>query len=81
MKMIKMYIEMKKKEILVKSRLYGMILTVANEQKDLINLIKNLYTELKDVPVENLQKEFVAKIAELAHDEAVKERETEKGTA
>ena len=79
--MIKAYIEMKKKEILVKSKLYGMILTVANEQEDLINLIKNLYTELKDVPVENLQKEFVAKIAELAHDEAVKERETEKETA
>ena len=78
MKMIKAYIEMKKKEILVKSRLYGMILTFVDEREDLLNLVKGLYTELKDVPIENLQKEFVSKIAELAHSEAVKQRETEK---
>ena len=76
--MIKAYIEMKKKEILVKSRLYGMILTFVDEREDLLNLVKGLYTELKDVPIENLQKEFVSKIAELAHSEAVKQRETEK---
>ena len=41
--MIKAYIEMKKKEILVKSRLYGMILEIADEKEDLIRVIKDLY--------------------------------------
>ena len=76
--MIKAYIEMKKKEILVKNKLYGMILAFADEQENLFKLVKDLYMELKDVPIENLQKEFVSKIAELAHSEAVKQRETEK---
>ena len=69
---------MKKKEIILKIKLYGMILAFADEQENLFKLVKDLYTELKDVPIENLQKEFVSKIAELAHSEAVKQRETEK---
>ena len=81
MKMIKAYIEMKKKEILVKSRLYGMILEIAHEKEDLIRVIKDLYEALKGVSVDKLRKEFVAKIAELAHAEAVKQRELEKELA
>ena len=76
--MIKTWLEMKRKEILVKNKLYGMILAFADEKEDLVKLVKDLYTELKDIPIENLQKEFVSKIAELAHSEAVKQRETEK---
>ena len=76
--MIKAYIEMKKKEILVKSKLYGMILVFADEQEDLFKLVKNLYVELKDVPMNELRKEFIGKLSELAHAEAVKQREMEK---
>ena len=79
--MIKAYIEMKKKEILVKSRLYEMILEIADEKEDLIRVIKDLYESLKGVSVDELRKEFVAKIAELAHAEAVKQRELEKELA
>ena len=75
--MIKTWLEMKKKEILVKSKLYGMILAFADEQEEIIELIKNLYVALKDVPTDELRKEFVAKISELAHAEAVKQREME----
>lgn len=79
--MIKAYIEMKKKEILVKSRLYGMILEIADEKEDLIRIVKDLYESLKSVPADELRKEFIAKIAELVHAEAVKQRELEKELA
>ena len=75
--MIKTWLEMKKKEILVKSKLYGMILAFADEQEEIIELVKNLYVALKDVPTDELRKEFVTKISELAHAEAVKQRKME----
>lgn len=75
MKMIKAYIEMKKKEILVKSRLYGMILEIAEEKEDLIRVIKDLYESLKGVSADELRKEFISKLAEIIHNSAEKERE------
>ena len=74
--MIKTWLEMKKKEILLKNKLYGMILAFADEKEDLVKLVKDLYTELKDVPVNELRKEFVGKLAEIIHAQAEKERET-----
>ena len=74
--MIKTWLEMKKKEILVKSKLYGMILAFADEQENLFKLVKDLYMELKDVPMNELRKEFVGKLAEIIHNEAEKQRET-----
>lgn len=74
--MIKTWLEMKKKEILVKSKLYGMILAFADEKEDLVKLVKDLYMELKDVPMNELRKEFVGKLAEIIHNEAEKQRET-----
>lgn len=71
--MIKTWLEMKKKEILVKSKLYGMILAFADEQEDLVKLVKDLYMELKDVPTNELRKEFVGKLAEIIHSSNSKE--------
>ena len=73
--MIKAYIEMKKKEILVKNKLYGMILAFVDEQENLIRVIKDLYESLKDVPVDELRKEFIGKLAEIIHNQSEKERE------
>lgn len=73
--MIKAYIEMKKKEILVKSRLYGMILAIADEKEDLIKVIKDLYESLKGVPSDEIRKEFIGKLAEIIHNQSEKERE------
>ena len=35
----------------------------------MLDLVKRLYEELKDVPTEDLQKEFVSKLAEIIHNE------------
>ena len=66
------YFKMKKNEWKVKAMFYGAIVQLMDNQdeiKDMINLVKKLYEELKDVPAEDLQKEFVSKLAEIIHNE------------
>ena len=66
------FIKMKKNEWKVKEMLYGTIIQIMDNQdeiKDIIDLVKRLYEELKDVPTEDLQKEFVSKLAEIIHNE------------
>ena len=66
------YITYKRNEWKVKAMLYGTIAQIMDNQdeiKDMINLVKRLYEELKDVPTEDLQKEFVSALAELIHNE------------
>lgn len=67
--MIKNWIIMKKREIEVKTRLYGLVLDFIDEKENLIGLVKNLYTELKDVPMDELRSEFIKKLAEIIHSE------------
>ena len=66
------YFRMKRNEWKVKAILYGTIAQIIDNQdeiKDMINLVKRLYEELKDVPTEDLQKEFVSALAEIIHNE------------
>ena len=66
------YFRMKKNEWKVKAMLYGTIAQIMDNQdeiKDMINLVKKLYEELKDIPTEDLQKEFFSKLAEIIHNE------------
>ena len=66
------YITYKKNERKVKAMLYGTIAQIMDNQdeiKDMLDLVKRLYDELKDVPTEDLQKEFVSKLAEIIHNE------------
>ena len=66
------YFEYKKNEWKVKAMLYGTIVQIMDNQdeiKDMIDLVKRLYEELKDVPTEDLQKEFVSALAEIIHNE------------
>ena len=66
------YFKMKKNEWTVKKMFYGTIVQLMDNQdeiKDMINLVKKLYEELKDVPAEDLQKEFIGKLAEIIHNE------------
>ena len=70
--MLKKYIKYKKNEWKVKAMLYGIIAQIMDNQdeiKDMINLVKRLYGELKDVSTEDLQKEFIGKLAEIIHNE------------
>ena len=66
------YFKMKKNEWTVKKMFYGAIVQLMDNQdeiKNMINLVKKLYEELKDIPAEDLQKEFVSKLAEIIHNE------------
>ena len=70
--MLKKYITYKKNEWKVKAMLYGTIAQIMDNQdeiKDMLDLVKRLYDELKDVPTEDLQKEFVSALAEIIHNE------------
>ena len=70
--MLKKYITYKRNEWKVKAMFYGIIDQIIDnkdEIKDVINLVKGLYEELKDVPSEDLQKEFIGKLAEIIHNE------------
>lgn len=66
------FIKMKFNEWKVKAMLYGTIAQIMDNQdeiKDMLDLVKRLYEELKDVPTEDLQKEFVSALAEIIHNE------------
>ena len=68
------YITYKKNELKVKAMLYGTIAQIMDNQdeiKDMLDLVKRLYEELKDVSTEDLQKEFVSALAEIIHNEQV----------
>ena len=66
------HIKYKFNEWKVKKIFYGAIVQLMDNQdeiKDMIDLVKRLYEELKNVPTEDLQKEFVSKLAEIIHNE------------
>ena len=66
------YITYKKNEWKVKAMLYGTIAQIMDNQdeiKDMLDLVKRLYEELKDITAEDLQKEFIGKLAEIIHNE------------
>ena len=66
------YITYKFNEWKVKKIFYGAIVQIMDNQdeiKDMLDLVKRLYGELKDVPTEDLQKEFVSALAEIIHNE------------
>ena len=66
------YIKYKFNEWKVKKIFYGAIVQIIDNQdeiKDLLDLVKKLYEELKDIPAEDFQKEFIGKLAEIIHNE------------
>ena len=66
------FIKMKKNEWKDKAMFYGTIIQIMDNQdeiKDMLDLVKRLYEELKNVPTEDLQKEFVSALAEIIHNE------------
>ena len=66
------YFRMKRNEWKVKAMFYGTIIQIMDNQdeiKNMLDLVKKLYEELKDIPTEDLQKEFVSALAEIIHNE------------
>lgn len=68
------FFRMKLKEWKIKLALYTVIEEVIAEQKDIITLLSNLFTVLKDIPLNELKDEFLGKLAEIIHDQAEAER-------
>lgn len=63
------YLKMKKNEWKVKAFLYGAFAALLDNQKDMLELLQKMYIALKDVPADELQKEFITKLTEGIHDE------------
>lgn len=59
----------KKAEFKVKAMFYGAIAGIIDNQKPIIEMAKNLFDEFKDASPEQLRSEFIAKIAELVHED------------
>lgn len=68
------YFKMKRNEWKFKGMLYGAMAGLFESRKEMMNLAQRLYAALKDVPAEELRKELISKIAELAHEQAIKEK-------
>jgi hypothetical protein len=74
--MIKEFIEMKRKEIRVKTALYSAVDKFIVEKQDMVDLVMRIYETLKDTPTENLQQELISQIVNVIHkDDADYENE------
>lgn len=65
--MIRSYIRTKKAEWKIKATVYGAIAVLIDSQKELLSMLQKLYVALKDIPAEELQEEFISKLAEVIH--------------
>ena len=63
------YLKMKKNEWKVKTFLYGAVAALLDNQKDVLEWIQKLYIALKDVPADELQREFVTRLTEAILEE------------
>lgn len=69
--MIKEFIEMKKKEIRVKTALYSAVDKFIIEKQDMLDLVMRIYETLKNTPTENLQQELISQIVNVIHKDEV----------
>ena len=69
--MIKEFIEMKKKEIRVKTALYPAVDKFIVEKQDMLDLVMRIYETLKNTPTENLQQELISQIVNVIHKDEV----------
>lgn len=63
------FIRMKHAEWKIKAMFYGTIATLIDNQKEIVELLQKMYIALKDVPADDLQKEFISKLAEIIHED------------
>lgn len=67
--MIKNYFRMKKNEWKIKATIYNTMGTLIDNQKEVLELLQKMYIALKDIPVDELQKEFIKTLVEIIHEE------------
>lgn len=63
------YLKMKRNEWKIKAMVYSTIASIIDNQKEILMLLQKIYLSLKDVPAEELQEEFISKLAEIIHDD------------
>lgn len=63
------YFKMKYNEWKFKIIVYKTISNIYDNQKEFLRLLQKIYIALKDVPTDELRKEFVSKLAEIIHEE------------
>lgn len=63
------FIRMKRAEWKVKAMFYGTIAALLDNQKEIAELLQKMYVALKDVSADDLQKEFISKLAEIIHED------------
>lgn len=76
--MIKEFIEMKKKEIRVKTALYSAVDKFIVEKQDMLDLVMRIYETLKNTPTENLQQELISQIVNVIHKDEVDNEDVNK---
>ena len=69
--MINEFIEMKKKEIRVKTAMYSAVDKFIVEKQDMLDLVMRIYETLKNTPTENLQQELISQIVNVIHKDEV----------
>lgn len=65
---IKNWYTIKKVQLELKATIYGTISTFLSNKQDIIELLQNAYTALKDTPVDELQQKLIEEIATLVHE-------------
>ena len=60
---------MKRNEWKIKAMVYGTIASLMDNQKEILGLLQKMYIALKDISADDLQKEFISKLAEIIHNE------------
>ena len=65
---------MKYKEWKIKLTFYSAVISIFENNKEIIDFLQKLYEGLKNVAPENFQEELIRAVAGFAHDEALKER-------
>ena len=68
---MRLEIEMKKKEIRVKTALYSAVDKFIVEKQDMLDLVMRIYETLKNTPTENLQQELISQIVNVIHKDEV----------
>lgn len=63
------YFKMKRREWKIKRRFYDVIISFMDNQKEVVLVLSRLFMALKDVPVDDMQKEFISKLAEIIHND------------
>lgn len=74
MNTIKTWFSMKKREIEFKLMFYTYGVKFMDEKENIVKSVWNIYKVMKETPVTELREKFIYELANLAHEQAQKEK-------